>query len=263
MSKWNAITLTNAGVQMQNLIESGMVIAFTKVELGESYSTDNIAERTQLVSKVTELDIASVLGGENVEDTFCTVQAMLYSDSIERSFYAKELGLFAKVVDPEKGNKIVMGESLFAYTYDTVPDYWEKTTTNSAVYSQDYKIKVAVSNALSVTAVFNRDGVVTEGTVETIILQNLGKYIDRAEKASKISTEQATISTDNAKVTTQKAEETRVNANTALNSANNSLGYSQDAKKYRDEAFALTPDGMSWVNFLRVVDGKVCLVYDD
>lgn len=262
MAKWNSIVLTNTGVIMQNLIESGMIIAFTKVELGEDYSSENISERTSLVSKVTELDIASVLGGENTTDTFCTIQAMLYSDSIEKSFYAKEMGLFAKVLDPED-NSVVMEESLFAYTYDTIPDYLEKTAIGSAIYSQDYKIKVAVSNALSVTAVFNREGLVTEGTVETLIVQNLGKYVDRAEKASIVSTEQAEISKSNAELTTTKAEETLKNANNALKSENNSFGYAEDAKKFRDEAFALTPDGMSWVNFLRVVDGKVCLVYDD
>ena len=151
MAKYPAVITTKAGTNATaEANASKQALIFTKIVIGAGDPPASIARATSLTDKRLELAITkSTKSG----DGQFTVRASLSNATLETGFYAREIGLMAKV--GESGQEI-----LFSYTnggsyVDYIPD---KTTPMD---SYTFTITTVIGNAEKVEALIQDNGYAT------------------------------------------------------------------------------------------------------
>lgn len=151
MAKYPAVITTMAGTNATaEANASKQALIFTKIVIGAGAPPASIARATSLTDKRLELAITkSTKSG----DGQFTVRASLSNATLETGFYAREIGLMAKV--GESGQEI-----LFSYTnggsyVDYIPD---KTTPMD---SYTFTITTVIGNAEKVEALIQDNGYAT------------------------------------------------------------------------------------------------------
>lgn len=151
MAKYPAVITTIAGTNATaEANASKQALIFTKIVIGAGNPPASIARATSLTDKRLELAITkSTKSG----DGQFTVRASLSNATLETGFYAREIGLMAKV--GESGQEI-----LFSYTnggsyVDYIPD---KTTPMD---SYTFTITTVIGNAEKVEALIQDNGYAT------------------------------------------------------------------------------------------------------
>lgn len=151
MAKYPAVITTMAGTNATaEANASKQALIFTKIVIGAGDPPASIARATSLTDKRLELAITkSTKSG----DGQFTVRASLSNATLETGFYAREIGLMAKV--GESGQEI-----LFSYTnggsyVDYIPD---KTTPMD---SYTFTITTVIGNAEKVEALILDNGYAT------------------------------------------------------------------------------------------------------
>ena len=151
MAKYPAVITTIAGTNATaEANASKQALIFTKIVIGAGDPPASIARATGLTDKRLELAITkSTKSG----DGQFTVQASLSNANLETGFYAREIGLMAKV--GESGREV-----LFSYTnggsyVDYIPD---KTTPMD---SYTFTITTVIGNAEKVEALIQDNGYAT------------------------------------------------------------------------------------------------------
>ena len=151
MAKYPAVITTIAGTNATaEANASKQALIFTKIVIGAGDPPASIARATSLTDKRLELAITkSTKSG----DGQFTVRASLSNATLETGFYAREIGLMAKV--GESGQEI-----LFSYTnggsyVDYIPD---KTTPMD---SYTFTITTVIGNAEKVAALIQDNGYAT------------------------------------------------------------------------------------------------------
>ena len=151
MAKYPAVITTMAGTNATaEANASKQALIFTKIVIGAGDPPASIARATSLTDKRLELAITkSTKSG----DGQFTVRASLSNATLETGFYAREIGLMAKV--GESGQEV-----LFSYTnggsyVDYIPD---KTTPMD---SYTFTITTVIGNAEKVEALTQDNGYAT------------------------------------------------------------------------------------------------------
>lgn len=151
MAKYPAVITTMAGTNATaEANASKQALIFTKIVIGAGDPPASIARATSLTDKRLELAITkSTKSG----DGQFTIRASLSNATLETGFYAREIGLMAKV--GESGQEI-----LFSYTnggsyVDYIPD---KTTPMD---SYTFTITTVIGNAEKVEALIQDNGYAT------------------------------------------------------------------------------------------------------
>lgn len=159
MSNYNKIVTTLAGSNM--LVESinqKMPLIFTRVALGDGTVSDNesIELLTDLKHKICDNGVESVKKKGNGE---IDVVATISNSRLTTGFYARELGVFAKVGE----NGI---EKLFAYT--NAGSQASYTTAGTSLDEKLITITFYVGNAENVTINLNSQMYVTKDMLDTL-----------------------------------------------------------------------------------------------
>lgn len=156
MAKYPAVITTMAGTNATaEANASKQALIFTKIVIGAGDPPASIARATSLTDKRLELAITkSTKSG----DGQFTVRASLSNATLETGFYAREIGLMAKV--GESGREI-----LFSYTnggsyVDYIPD---KTTPMD---SYTFTVTTVIGNAEKVQAIVQDNGYATVRDLE-------------------------------------------------------------------------------------------------
>lgn len=148
MAKYPAVITTTAGTNATaEANASKQALIFTKIVIGAGDPPASIARATSLTDK--RLELAITKSSKSGDGQF-TVRASLSNATLETGFYAREIGLMAKV--GESGREI-----LFSYTnggsyVDYIPD---KTTPMD---SYTFTVTTVIGNAEKVQAIVQDNG---------------------------------------------------------------------------------------------------------
>ena len=185
MSNYNKIVTTLAGSNM--LVESinqKMPLIFTRVALGDGTVSDNesIELLTDLKHKICDNGVESVKKKGNGE---IDVVATISNSRLTTGFYARELGVFAKVGE----NGI---EKLFAYT--NAGSQASYTTAGTSLDEKLITITFYVGNAENVTINLNSQMYVTKDMLDTLKGAVEGKVDTyKSDTDNKIAASKSTI----------------------------------------------------------------------
>lgn len=159
MPKWNGLTLTNLGKNLQIKCQAGSQLVFTKVKLGEGIHDDGtiLSELTDLKSIKQTVGITECKVNENQQ---CQISCIISNAGLESGYYLRELGLFAQ--DPEAG------EILYAITLDENPDFLPEDG-GSVTLSETFNVLINIGNISDVSAVIDVGGWATTGYVAQLI----------------------------------------------------------------------------------------------
>lgn len=156
MAKYPAVITTMAGTNtIAEANASKQALIFTKIVIGAGDMPASIPHATSLTDKRLELEITkSVKTG----DGQFTVQGLLSNKNLEAGFYAREIGLMAKV--GETGQEV-----LFSYTnggnyVDYIPD------KNTPMDSYTFTITTVIGNAEKVQAIVSDNGLASVHDLE-------------------------------------------------------------------------------------------------
>ena len=155
MPKWNGVTITNLGKDLQLKCQAGETLNFTKFKLGDGvYDGDEaIAEIIDLKSVKQILPINSCMVNQNHQ---CQISTTISNGGLEVGYYLRELGLYAE--DPDEG------EILYAISLDVDPDFLPEDG-GTVTLSEKFNVLVNIGNVTDVTAVTDVGGWVTSGYV--------------------------------------------------------------------------------------------------
>ena len=185
MSNYNKIVTTLAGSNM--LVESinqKMPLIFTRVALGDGTLSDNesIELLTDLKHKICDNGVESVKKKGNGE---IDVVATISNSRLTTGFYARELGVFAKV--GANGT-----EKLFAYT--NAGSQASYTTAGTSLDEKLITITFYVGNAENVTINLNSQMYVTKDMLDSLKGAVEGKVDTyKSDADSKIAASKSTI----------------------------------------------------------------------
>lgn len=137
MSNYGAITTTQLGKNMiAESFKTKKGIIFTKVALGEGLlNSGNINDLTNLVSKIVDGEVSTV---NTISTSEIEVVSTINNRALTRGYYARELGLFAKL--GEGGQ-----EKLFAYTNAGADASY--VPSNSSIDEKIITITIGIGNA--------------------------------------------------------------------------------------------------------------------
>lgn len=137
MSNYGAITTTQLGKNMiAESFKTKKGIIFTKVALGEGLlNSGNINDLTNLVSKVVDGEVSTI---NTISTSEIEVVSTINNRALTRGYYARELGLFAKL--GEGGQ-----EKLFAYTNAGADASY--VPSNASIDEKIITITIGIGNA--------------------------------------------------------------------------------------------------------------------
>jgi hypothetical protein len=137
MSNYGAITTTQLGKNMiAESFKTKKGIIFTKVALGEGLlNSGNINDLTNLVSKVVDGEVSTI---NTISTNEIEVVSTINNRTLTRGYYARELGLFAKL--GEGGQ-----EKLFAYTNAGADASY--VPSNASIDEKIITITIGIGNA--------------------------------------------------------------------------------------------------------------------
>ena len=137
MSNYGAITTTQLGKNMiAESFKTKKGIIFTKVALGEGLlNSGNINDLTNLVSKIVDGEVSAI---NTISTSEIEVVSTINNRALTRGYYARELGLFAKL--GEGGQ-----EKLFAYTNAGADASY--VPSNASIDEKIITITIGIGNA--------------------------------------------------------------------------------------------------------------------
>lgn len=152
MAKYPDLVTTKKGLDLNSAANAAQkAVIFTKVIVGDGDvpSDTSIGDLTAVVSPKMTLEITNK---ENLRNGHFTIRATLGNEELESGFYAKEIGVYAKL----DGDV----EVLYAYTnggnyVDYIPD------KSSPIDAQIFNIDVIISNLKQATIVISDEAHVT------------------------------------------------------------------------------------------------------
>ncbi len=151
MPNWSGSMLTTKGQALQAKVDAGQTsLILTKMKIGSGVLADgqSIANLTDLISPQQNVPISGISAADNIT----TVTGVITNIGLSAGFYVRELGLFA--TDPTEG------EILYSMIIDSAPDYLPPEG-GAVTVSEEFAYHIIVSNASSVTATINQNGLVT------------------------------------------------------------------------------------------------------
>ena len=150
--------LTTKGLVLQNKVQAGAQLGFTKVKIGDGQlgSGQSLEALTDLISPQKTLGITSVAV---IGDGTSRVRAVVTNTDLSAGFFVREIGVFA--TDPDDG-EILYCVANAGNECDYLP------TPTSVAVEQTLDILTAIGNATNVTAVIN----------ETIVLATVADITD-------------------------------------------------------------------------------------
>lgn len=136
--------ITSLGLDLLSKAQTGKKLIFTRVVMGSGEISED-TDRTQMTELVSPKLELPVIGITSKGKGIANIEARLSNKSLEHGFFAKEVGLFAKVDDGE--------ECLYSYRY--TGDYSEYVPAyeggNSDILSTTYRVLTVVDNAENIT----------------------------------------------------------------------------------------------------------------
>ncbi|MCP3921895.1 MAG: hypothetical protein GY714_04840 [Desulfobacterales bacterium] len=156
--------ITTAGKALIAKAQTGVVIDFTKVEIGRGGSGESPADSTNLLEHVSTN--VKIQQKEYIQGTGNAKVTITYTnESLSEGFSVKEIGLYAN--DPD------VGEILFLYCYSSDADFLP--AESYAVVEQVVNLIIAVDNATDVTAQINMESPVirSDFSANTILKADL------------------------------------------------------------------------------------------
>ena len=145
MAKFPNITITQEGL---NAIAkaTNKKIVYTHIGLGDGVlnKDDKILNFTELKSKKLTADIADISNDSNSQ---ITLQTIVSNKIVEKGFYAREIGIYAKL--GENGKEFLYGYANAGNNADYMPD------NTQPIDELKLKITLLVGNVENVTAVIN------------------------------------------------------------------------------------------------------------
>ena len=156
MPNWSGGILTTKGQSLQAKVDAGQTtLTITKMKIGSGVlpSGQNLQSLNDLVTPEMNVPISAVSANANVS----TITGVITNAGLTNGFNVRELGVFAQ--DP------TLGEILYSITTDSAPDYLPPEG-GSVTVSSEFSYDIVVSNAASITATINQNGLVTASILE-------------------------------------------------------------------------------------------------
>lgn len=176
MAKYPSMITTKKGLDLNSEANATQkAVVFTRVVVGDGSVPNNTAiqDMTNVISP--KMDLA-VSGGANQGNGQYTVRASLANDTLASGFYAKEVGLYAKLAGSTN-------EVLYAYTnggnyVDYIPD------KSTPIDAQEFNIDVVIGNAATVNIEVKNETYITVQDLQSHednedAHQNLSSTIDQ------------------------------------------------------------------------------------
>ncbi|MDH5160328.1 hypothetical protein [Heyndrickxia oleronia] len=170
MAEYTGMALTKKGRMLQVKAESGVLLKFTKVSIGDGEHTgQNIDDLTSLISPKKDLGISGI----QVDSSgYCRIHTSITNEGLTEPFYVREIGLFAE--DPDEG------EILFGITFAKEADFLPANGGTTGV-NAEFEIIVVVGNAKEITAVISNTGYVSKEEFNKLVIR-VDAMAQRAEK---------------------------------------------------------------------------------
>ncbi|QTD41397.1 hypothetical protein [Sporosarcina sp. Te-1] len=93
MAEFTGMVLTKKGRDLQAKAESGVVLNFTKVAIGDgNHGEQNLEDIEYLLNPIRDLWITGI----QVESGQCKVHSAITNEGLAEGFYVREIGLFWK-----------------------------------------------------------------------------------------------------------------------------------------------------------------------
>ena len=154
MADFGGMVLTDVGKNLQAVVQTGELLTFTKISLGDGVLTGSLEDYTELVSEQKTISPSSVTIPDPPDGT-ATVRGTLSNTGMESGFFVREIGLFAQDPDDEEA------EILYAIAYAANPDYLP-AAGGSTVVEQIIDLVVVVASASNITITIDGDYYLTE-----------------------------------------------------------------------------------------------------
>lgn len=146
MAKFSNIQLTQRGLDMMVNADNTKKVIYTKIGLGDGILTESedIKTLNALKHEIIKSNISHI---QNDSASQITLETVISNNSIENAFYARELGVFAKL--GEDGEEILYAYANAKDTCDYIPD------KSQPVDELKLKITLVVGNVENVTVEIN------------------------------------------------------------------------------------------------------------
>lgn len=135
------LSLTDAGRALIIKALSGETLTFTKLAIGTGDDPGEVANLTDLVSSVVDMQITSIEKGDGV----VKLEGSFDNSTLNAGIYARELGVFAE--DPD------IGEILYAYANAGEFPAYIPTDSSNSFERITLRVLVAVGDAENIEAV--------------------------------------------------------------------------------------------------------------
>ena len=131
----NGTTLTNLGLNLLSKAQSGAVLNFTKIKIGNHAYTGDLSLLTDLINPTKELSLESI----NVENQTTRIRCTLNNSGVLEGYYIREIGVFA--MDPDEG------EILYAVsnTGDNPADYIPPESSDAVEEIIEFIVSIGTS----------------------------------------------------------------------------------------------------------------------
>ena len=146
MAKFDDLTITNNGLDMIALSQSGAKLIFTKIKLGDGQITNqDITKLNDVISEKMSTQISSL---EKKSVGEIVVKFTVDNTELTSGFFVREIGIYAKINDGGE-------EKLYAYTNaGNYTNYLaDKNTPIDAIVA---KINLAVGNATNINFILDK-----------------------------------------------------------------------------------------------------------
>ena len=146
MAKFSNIQLTQHGLDMMVNADNSKKVIYTKIGLGDGVLTEseNVKTLNALKHEIIKSNISHI---QNDSASQITLETVISNNSINDAFYARELGVFAKL--GEDGEEILYAYANAKNTCDYIPD------KSQPVDELKLKITLVVGNVENVTVEIN------------------------------------------------------------------------------------------------------------
>lgn len=141
MADFGSLSLTTLGLALQQKVESGSILTFTKVAIGDGTISSDMDVKS--LTDLIDPKITATINSVSASGTAVTLKFTFSNNGLTEGFYIRELGIFAN--DPDEG------EILYAYSNALSPDYLP-ADGGSNIVEEIFEVIAAIGNASNVTA---------------------------------------------------------------------------------------------------------------
>ena len=155
MSKWNKLTLTNAGLQLLANAQNGSPLVITHIELGDGVLPANfdVKAMTKLTvtKQVLEIGEYEVLPGGKLR-----INSAITNEGLSDGYYIRQLGVFARGAS---GNP-----QLYMMATDNAPDFLSEE--DGTVITQEFDVYLTTAGATNLVVETSAANIVTFGNLK-------------------------------------------------------------------------------------------------